>query len=125
MAELRFKFSRCSWASHVALVVKNMPTNAGDTRDTGLTPWRRAWQSTLVFLPGKSHRMRSLAGYKPKCCKKVGYDLATKPLLPYIYTYIYKSIQIEFYYHFNYFLSKIFSNTGKGHSSVYVWYLKA
>ena len=26
------------WASQVALVVKNSPTNAGDTRDTGLIP---------------------------------------------------------------------------------------
>ena len=28
-------------------------------------PWRRAWQPTLVFLPGKSHGQRSLAGYSP------------------------------------------------------------
>ena len=28
-------------------------------------PRRRKWQSTLVFLPGKSHRQRSLAGYSP------------------------------------------------------------
>ena len=27
-----------SWASQVALVVKNPPVNAGDTRDTGSTP---------------------------------------------------------------------------------------
>ena len=26
-------------------------------------PWRRAWQPTPVFLPGESHRQRSLAGY--------------------------------------------------------------
>ena len=26
------------WASHVALVVKNLPANAGDIRDTGLIP---------------------------------------------------------------------------------------
>ena len=26
-------------------------------------PWRRKWQPTPVFLPGKSHRQRSLAGY--------------------------------------------------------------
>ena len=26
-------------------------------------PWRRAWQSTPVFLPGESHRQGSLAGY--------------------------------------------------------------
>ena len=29
----------------------------------GKIPWRRAWQPTPVFLPGKSHGQRSLAGY--------------------------------------------------------------
>ena len=29
----------------------------------GKMPWRRAWQSTPVFLPGKSHGQRSLVGY--------------------------------------------------------------
>ena len=28
-------------------------------------PWRRKWQPILVFLPGKSHGERSLAGYRP------------------------------------------------------------
>ena len=28
-------------------------------------PWRRNWQHTPVFLPGKSHRQRGLAGYGP------------------------------------------------------------
>ena len=28
-------------------------------------PWRRKWQPTLVFLPGKSHGQRSLVGYSP------------------------------------------------------------
>ena len=28
-------------------------------------PWRRAWQSTPVFLPGESHGQRSLADYGP------------------------------------------------------------
>ena len=28
-------------------------------------PWRRAWQSTPVSLPGESHKQRSLAGYSP------------------------------------------------------------
>ena len=27
--------------------------------------WRRKWQSTSVFLPGKSHGQRSLGGYDP------------------------------------------------------------
>ena len=28
-------------------------------------PWRRKWQSTLVFLPRKFHRQRNLVGYSP------------------------------------------------------------
>ena len=31
----------------------------------GKTPWRRKWQHTPVFLPGKSHGQRSLVGYSP------------------------------------------------------------
>ena len=27
--------------------------------------WRKAWQPTPVFLPGESHRQRSLEGYSP------------------------------------------------------------
>ena len=29
------------------------------------TPWRRKWQPAPVFLPGKLHAQRSLAGYRP------------------------------------------------------------
>ena len=32
----------------------------------GKIPWRRAWQSTPVFLPGEPHGQRSLAGYSHK-----------------------------------------------------------
>ena len=31
----------------------------------GKIPWRRAWKPTPIFLPGKSHGRRSLAGYSP------------------------------------------------------------
>ena len=31
----------------------------------GKIPWRRAWQPTPVFLPGKSHGHRSLMDYSP------------------------------------------------------------
>ena len=41
-------------------------------------PWRRKWQPTLVFEPGKSHGQRSLAGYSPWSTKRVGYNLVTK-----------------------------------------------
>ena len=32
----------------------------------GKIPWRREWQYTPVFLPGKSHGEGSLAGYSPR-----------------------------------------------------------
>ena len=35
-------------------------------------PWRRAWQPTLVSLPGESHGQRSLVGYSPWFCKELG-----------------------------------------------------
>ena len=31
----------------------------------GRSPWRRKWQLTPVFLPGKSHGQSSLVGYSP------------------------------------------------------------
>ena len=31
----------------------------------GKIPWKRKWQPTPVFLSGKSHGQRSLAGYSP------------------------------------------------------------
>ena len=38
--------------------------------------WRRKWQLTPVFLPGKSHGWRSLVGYSPRG-RRVGHDWAT------------------------------------------------
>ena len=57
-------------ASWVALVVKNLPANAGDIQDDGSIPGQEdpleeAWQLTPVLLPGESHGQRSLAGYSP------------------------------------------------------------
>ena len=40
------------------------------------TTWRRKWQPTPVFLPGKSHEQRSLMGYSPQGPR---HNLATKP----------------------------------------------
>jgi len=47
----------------------------------GRIPWRRKWQPIPVFLPGKFHGQRSLAGYRPWGQKRVGHKLVTKPLL--------------------------------------------
>ena len=41
-------------------------------------PWRRNWQPTLVFWPGKSHGQRSLVGCSSWGCKRVGHSLVTK-----------------------------------------------
>ena len=48
------------------LVVKNPPARAGDKRpgfdaSIGQIPWRRKWQPTPFFLPGKSHGQRATA----------------------------------------------------------------
>ena len=40
--------------------------------------WRRAWQSTPVFLPGESHGQRSLVDYSAWGCKRVRHDSITK-----------------------------------------------
>ena len=53
-------------------MVEDPPADAGDTGDAGSIPgvgkthWRRKQQPTPVFLPGKSHGQRSLAGYSPR-----------------------------------------------------------
>ena len=60
---------------------KESACNAGDIGFHpcwGKIPWRTKWQSTLVFLPAKSHEQRYLAGYNPWGCKRVRYNLATK-----------------------------------------------
>ena len=38
----------------------------GFNPQVGKIPWRRKWQPTPVFLPGKSHGQRSLVGYSPQ-----------------------------------------------------------
>ena len=44
----------------------------------GKIPWRRTWQPTPVFLPGKAHGQGSLAGSSSRGSQRVGHDLATK-----------------------------------------------
>ena len=49
------KESACQWRRH---------------RRHQFNPWRRKWQPTPVFLPGKSHGQRSLEGYSPQGYKE-------------------------------------------------------
>ena len=44
-------------------MVKNL--SAKQETQVGKISWRRKWQSPLVFLPGKPHGQRRLAGYSP------------------------------------------------------------
>ena len=52
-------------------MVKNPPANAGETKDVdSISGWGRSpavgnGQPSLIFLPGKCHEQRSLAGYSP------------------------------------------------------------
>ena len=61
------KYIRILRVSLVAQMVKHLLT----MRETQLQSlgwkisWRRKWQPTPVFLPGKSHGWRNLVGYSP------------------------------------------------------------
>ena len=64
----------------MTLVLKNPPANAGDVRDagsiagSGRSPGGGHGDPTPVFLPGESHGQRSLVGYSPCGCKRVGHN---------------------------------------------------
>ena len=68
----------------MVLSAKNQSASVGDIRDMRIDPWvrkipwRRAWQPTLVLLPGELHGQRSLAGYSPCGCKEL--DMAEMTL---------------------------------------------
>ena len=64
----------------VAQTVKNLPEmQEMGVRSLGWEdPLEREWQPTPVFLPGESHEQRSLAGYSPWGCKKVGTQFNNK-----------------------------------------------
>ena len=51
-------------------------------------PWsRKKWQLAPVFLPGKFHGQRSLAGYSPWSCQELEHNWATEHTYRYIYIY--------------------------------------
>ena len=59
------------WASHVVLVVKNLPANAGDIRDMGSipgggrSPGGGHGNPLQLFLPGEPCGQGSPVGYSP------------------------------------------------------------
>jgi len=70
---LRFSLYIVTYGFSCGSVVKNQPTNAGGVGSIpglGISPGEGnplQWQPTPVFLPGKSHGQKSLAGYSPLC----------------------------------------------------------
>ena len=61
--------------SQVALVVKNLPANAGDMRLgfdplVGKIPWRRKWQSTPVILAWRIPWTEEPGSYSPWDCEE-------------------------------------------------------
>ena len=62
----------------MALVIKNLPPNAGDVRHTGVgslrqegvDPWRRVWQPTPVFLPGMCYQCTTKLNQIPSLVQK-------------------------------------------------------
>ena len=74
-------------ASQLVLVVKNLPANAGDARDTILIPGSEDLLQKEVathssILAWRTHGQRSLVGYSPVGSQRVRYDLATKQQQP-------------------------------------------
>ena len=62
--------------------LKNPPANTCQAGDIGSIPGSGRFlgegNNYPVFLPGKSHRQKSLAGYHPQGLKRVGHDFVTK-----------------------------------------------
>ena len=54
------------------------------------SPWERKWQPTPVFLLGKSHGQKGLAGFSPWGHKRVGHNLVIKKQQKYSNTYMYQ-----------------------------------
>ena len=73
----------------IASAVKNPPAMQ-EPQETWVqslvrkSPWRRAWEPPLVFLPGESHGQRSLEGYNPRGCNELDMTKAPSTHTPYI-----------------------------------------
>ena len=66
-------------------MVKNLP--AVQKTWVGKIPWRRAWQPTLVLLPGEFHGQKSLVVYSPWGQKELDTTEVTKHTRVRVHTY--------------------------------------
>ena len=65
MPQLRW----CEWERICLPLQKTQEIEPGFKPWVGKIPWRRKWQPTPVFLPGKFLEQRSLVGYSPRVTK--------------------------------------------------------
>jgi len=85
---LSVMLSSCLWAA-LTLLIPDVASNKEPACQckrhkrlefdpyVGKIPWRKKWQPTAVFLPGKSHGQRSLADYSPWSCRELDTTDAT------------------------------------------------
>ena len=71
-------------ASLVAQSVKNLPAMQETLVQFvgGEDPLEKEMATHSSILAWKSHGQRSLEGYSPRCCERVGHNLATKQQQP-------------------------------------------
>ena len=60
-----YGFSRCFLNDTFKATQRESAGDTGTITGVGKNSWRRKWQPTPIFLPGKSHGWRSLVGGSP------------------------------------------------------------
>ena len=81
--KVKYHIANQFWASQVAQWLKKKKKSTCQCRRCKLDPctrkipWRRKWQPTPVFLPGKSRGQRSLVGCRLWGCTESGTTEAT------------------------------------------------
>ena len=98
---ISFFFGLNNWVSQMALVVKNLPANAGDKKRHGFSPWvRRSWQPTAIFLTRESMDRGAWQAVVHEAA--IRHDWNNMHITQYhiicIYTYILIHINMHIYY---------------------------
>ena len=83
-------------------LVAQCKASACSAGDVGLIlvrkiPWRRKWQPTAAFLPGKSHGQRSLVGYNAWGLKESDTTERTR-------MHSFRKCSLNGYYNFNHYI---------------------
>ena len=115
---VRYIYTIYTWASQVAqwLRISCLPSRRLGFPWVGKIPWRRKWQPTPVFLPGKPHGQRSLVG-----CNGVSKELDTTQRLHNNNKYMFIDIHICSHSHRTEWGRKKMMKTKKGKKKKCNW----